>query len=56
MWQRDSTNQVYPYLKYVTQDSHLKDLIVGLINRQCENVNRDTFANAFNDGPTGGDW
>lgn len=48
-WLRDSTNQVLPYLPFLTQDSALKDLICGLINRQTADVAIDPFANAFNE-------
>lgn len=54
MWQRDSTNQVFPYLRYVNNDPSLKSLILGLINRQQYNANLDPYANAFNIGNTTG--
>lgn len=34
MWQRDSTNQVWPYVQFAKEDRALQDLIRGLINRQ----------------------
>lgn len=53
MWLRDSTNQVFPYLKYANQDAHLKNMLVGLIHRQLFNVKLDTYANAYNPNATG---
>ena len=34
MWLRDSTAQVWPYLSLMQEDSKLKELIAGVINRQ----------------------
>lgn len=47
MWLRDSTNQVWPYLRFVNQDDGLQDLFRGLIRRQAENIFIDPYANAF---------
>jgi len=47
MWQRDSTNQVLPYLRYVQQDAKLKGLFQGLIRRQVNNLLTDPYANSF---------
>ena len=47
-WHRDSTNQVWPYLRLVKNDSALQSLFRGLIRRQAANVLRAPYANAFN--------
>jgi len=56
MWLRDSGAQVYPYIAYANQDEALKKMLKGVISRQFLCINIDAYANAFNDGPTGGDW
>lgn len=56
MWLRDSGAQVWPYVQFAAQDEHLRQMIAGVINRQFLSITIDPYANAFNDGPTGGHW
>lgn len=56
MWLRDSGAQVWPYVQFAAQDEHLRRMIAGIINRQFLSITIDPYANAFNDGPTGGHW
>lgn len=54
MWQRDSTNQAKPYLRFLKEqkanDTSLTDFFRGLIARQAHNTLLDPYANAFQRG------
>ncbi len=56
MWLRDSGAQVWPYVRLAARDENLRKMIAGVIRRQMKCILLDPYANAFNDGPTGGWW
>ena len=57
MWQRDSTFQLLPYMKYLNDDAKLKQMVQSLMRRQINNLIYDPYANAFNkDNNTTSPW
>lgn len=56
MWLRDSGAQVWPYIRLAGEDPSIKKMLEGVIRCQFSLINIDPYANAFNDGPTGGGW
>ncbi|MEM1059954.1 MAG: glycoside hydrolase family 125 protein [Verrucomicrobiota bacterium] len=51
MWLRDSTAQVWPYLRLAGEDPKLARLLAGVLNRQVDCVHLDPYANAFEPDP-----
>lgn len=47
MWHRDSTCQVWPYVRFVADDPDADRLVRGLIRRHVRNVLADPYANSF---------
>ena len=56
MWLRDSAAQVWPYVPLCRQSEKLKNLLVGVVNRQVYCINFDPYANAFYKSARVGEW
>ena len=56
MWLRDSSLQIYPYLKHCTKDPLLANMIKGLFKKQISYIIFDPYANAFNKEPLQSPW
>ena len=56
MWLRDSSAQVWPYLSLCKQSEKLKNLVIGVVNRQVSCINFDPYANAFYKSERVGEW
>lgn len=51
MWLRDSTAQIQPYLVLAKTNKVFQTLIAKLVQKQCEYILIDPYANAFNESP-----
>ncbi|GAB6902088.1 glycoside hydrolase family 125 protein [Kineosporia succinea] len=53
MWLRDSTTQLWPYLRMLGESPEIADIVAGVLKRQFRQIEHDPYANSFNPGPTG---
>lgn len=53
MWNRDSTQQLMPYLPLTAESEEMRALVRGALTAQLEMIGRDSYANSFNDAPVG---
>lgn len=51
MWLRDSSSQVWPYLRFAKQDAHLQEMLQGVVRRHARSILIDPYANAFMRSP-----
>ena len=49
MWLRDSSTQVWNYVRFANDCEEIADLIKGLIKRQFFYISLDSYANSFNE-------
>ncbi|MEO6531838.1 MAG: glycoside hydrolase family 125 protein [Specibacter sp.] len=56
MWLRDSSAQMRPFLRLLTPQGEMHDIIAGLVKRQFACVALDSYANAFNREPNGASY
>jgi meiotically up-regulated gene 157 (Mug157) protein len=53
MWLRDSTTQMFPYLRFAAECEPLADLLAAVVRRQLRMIAHDPYANSANLEATG---